>query len=178
MFLNKTFHFAGKKSIIDHIYRVQSAKIHNNIRIGNRDWVGYGTNGCATYFDSVAFPMPAIRFRENTNDLMALREKEKGDWRKLNLEERKILYRASFCQTFAEIQAPTGDWKYITGGTLMGLACSLFIFTLIKLFCGPPLPESFSEENRAKNLRQIIDFEYGVANGIASKWDYEKNDWK
>ena len=43
--------------------------------------------------------------------LQALREKEKGDWKKLTLEEKKTLYRASFCQTFAEMEAGDGDWK-------------------------------------------------------------------
>lgn len=45
----------------------------------------------------------------------ALREKERCDWRMLCCEEKKALYRASFCQTFAEFQAPTGQWKFIFG---------------------------------------------------------------
>ena len=34
-------------------------------------------------------PFPAIRFGKNTPEIMALREKEKGDWHNLTLEEKK-----------------------------------------------------------------------------------------
>lgn len=62
-----------------------------------------------------------------------LKEKEKGDWRKLTLDEKKALYRASFCQTFSEVQAPTGEWKYVTGWTLMGISAGIILFMIIKL---------------------------------------------
>lgn len=39
-------------------------------KIGNRDVVGYGWNGQPVYQDRVDFPMPAIRFKENTPDVM------------------------------------------------------------------------------------------------------------
>jgi len=57
--------------------------------LGNRDIVGFGVNGAPTYEDLPEFPCPAVRFRENTSEIMALREKEKGDWHKLTLEEKK-----------------------------------------------------------------------------------------
>jgi cytochrome c oxidase subunit 4 len=56
---------------------------------GNRDIVGYGWNGIPTYIDRPEFPCPAVRFRENTPEVLALREKEKGDWNKLTVEEKK-----------------------------------------------------------------------------------------
>ena len=43
------------------------------------------------------------RFREDTPEILKLREKEKGDWKKLTIAEKKVLYRASFCQTIAEV---------------------------------------------------------------------------
>lgn len=39
-------------------------------KIGNRDVVGYGWNGEPCYQDRVDYPMPAIRFRENTSDVL------------------------------------------------------------------------------------------------------------
>jgi len=57
--------------------------------LGNRDIVGYGVNGAPIYEDLPEFPCPAVRFRENSSEIMALREKEKGDWHKLTLEEKK-----------------------------------------------------------------------------------------
>ena len=56
---------------------------------GNRDIVGYGVNGAPIYADLPEFPCPAVRFRENSSAIMALREKEKGDWHNLTLDEKK-----------------------------------------------------------------------------------------
>merc|ERR1712107_191103 len=76
---------------------------------------GYGANGEVTYIDSVMAPFPAIRFKEDKGEIAALRTKEQGDWKKLTVEEKKALYRASFCQTLAEVEAPTGEGKSILG---------------------------------------------------------------
>lgn len=55
----------------------------------------------------------------------ALKEKEKGDWKRLSIEEKKALYRASFCQTFSEFKAPTGEWKMAIGGVLIAVSLAL-----------------------------------------------------
>ncbi|CAK1543334.1 unnamed protein product [Leptosia nina] len=112
-------------------------------KIGNREWVGYGYNGQPNYVDRPDYPLPAVRFRVETPDVKALREKEKGDWHKLTVEEKKALYRASFCQTFAEFQAPTGQWKGALGWSLVMASLSLWIYMGVKLFVYSPLPDSF-----------------------------------
>ena len=56
---------------------------------GDRDIVGSGPGGDPFYVDQEDFPCPAIRFGKNTPEIMALREKEKGDWKSLTLEEKK-----------------------------------------------------------------------------------------
>lgn len=33
------------------------------------------------------------RFREDTPEILKVKEKEKGDWKKLSVEEKKLLYR-------------------------------------------------------------------------------------
>merc|ERR1712071_376183 len=67
------------------------------VSIGNREVVGFGMNGQPNYIDRVDFPMPAIRYKEVTADIQVLKTKEMGDWSKLSVEEKKALYRASFC---------------------------------------------------------------------------------
>ncbi|CAH2251958.1 jg13830 [Pararge aegeria aegeria] len=111
-------------------------------KVGNREWVGYGFNGQPNYMDRPDYPLPAVRFRPDTPDIKILREKEKGDWRKLTVEEKKALYRASFCQTFAEFQAPTGQWKGVIGWALVIASMSLWAYMGMKLFVYSPLPES------------------------------------
>lgn len=103
-------------------------------KIGNREVVGYGWNGEPTYQDRVDYPMPSVRFQENTPQVLALREKEKGDWKNLTIEEKKALYRASFCQTFSEFKYPTGEWKYVAGWAMVGISVAIGITLWMKAF--------------------------------------------
>lgn len=103
-------------------------------KVGNREIVGYGWNGEPMYQDRVDYPMPSVRFQETTPQLLALREKEKGDWKTLTTEEKKALYRASFCQTFAEFKHPTGEWKYIVGWSMVGISIAIMVTLWMKAF--------------------------------------------
>ncbi|CAL7944786.1 unnamed protein product [Xylocopa violacea] len=138
-------------------------------RIGNRDIVGHGYNGEETYLDRHDFPMPAIRFKPNTPDIMALREKEKGDWKKLTIDEKKMLYRASYRQTFSEFQAPTGEWKGHFGMALVGVAFSIWVYMFFRTFAYPALPESFNEENRLAQLERMQLLQVNPITGISAK---------
>jgi len=146
--------------------------------IGSREVVGYGTNGSYNYIDRVEMPFPAIRFREDTPEIKVLREKEKGDWRNLTIEEKKTLYRASFWRTLAEVEAPTGEWKFTISVVLLVISISFWIEIFFKVFIAPPLPESFSLENRKRQLRLMLDYKIDPVQGISSKWDYERDCWK
>lgn len=165
-------------SSLRQVQKLQKACIHGRSRIGNREVVGFGYNGQCSYQDRIDFPMPAIRFKESTPDIVALREKEKGDWRKLTLEEKKALYRASFCMTFSEISAPTGEWKSILGIACLFISLGLWIVLLEKFFVYKDLPSSFSEESKKAQLKRMIDLRVNPIEGISSKYDYEKGEWK
>merc|ERR1712193_346527 len=120
------------------------------VDIGKREVVGYGGNGEATYIDSVMAPFPAIRFKEDVGDIAKLREKEKGDWKKLTTEEKKALYRASFCQTLSEVEAPTGEWKSILGLTLIGISIGIWGYLWTKTFVYGELPDTITNEEKKK----------------------------
>lgn len=62
---------------------------HGRAKIGDREVVGFGINGEYSYTDRIDFPAPAIRFKEIKGDLVQLKEKEKGDWKKLSIDEKK-----------------------------------------------------------------------------------------
>ncbi|XP_014101397.1 cytochrome c oxidase subunit 4 isoform 1, mitochondrial [Bactrocera oleae] len=154
------------------------ASVHTLDKIGNREIVGFGWNGTACYADRTDYPMPAIRFREPTNEIKALREKEKQDWKKLSPEEIKVLYRASFCQTFAEIQAPTGEWKQHLGISFIFIGLAIWIAVLMNLFVYDELPVTFDDEHKKAQLKRMIDLEVNPVTGLTSKWDYENKKWK
>jgi hypothetical protein len=58
-------------------------------RIGNREIVGYGLKGKPEYFDMVMFPCPSIRWEADTPEIVQLKNKEKGDWKQLSVEDKK-----------------------------------------------------------------------------------------
>ena len=103
-------------------------------KIGKREVVGYGGNGEESYYDCPMAPFPAIRFKEDTGEIVKLREKEKGDWKKMTVEEKKALYRASFCQTLSECTAPTGEWKMIIGIVATIIGIGLWGFFWMKIY--------------------------------------------
>lgn len=148
------------------------------LRIGKREVVGFGFNGGLNYVDREDFPMPAIRFKESNNEIVVLREKEKGDWKKLTIEEKKALYRASFCQTFAEMNAPNGEWKILIAGVLMCISGAAWLYMGMKAFILPPVPSTFTPESQQIALRNMIELQVNPIDGLASKYDYEKGQWK
>jgi cytochrome c oxidase subunit 4 len=156
----------------------QVAGVHGRSKIGSREVVGFGVNGEANYNDRIMSPFPAIRFKEDTPDIKALREKERGDWKKLSIEDKKALYRASFCQTFAEMRAPTGRWKSTIGCAIGFIALSWWMYVWAKVYVYPPVPKTLSLENRQAQLRRMIDLRVDQVDGLSSKWDYENNRWK
>lgn len=176
-------------------------------KIGSREIVGFGFSGMPAYADRYDYPLPAIRWREDTPEIKVLREKEKSDWHKLTKQEKKVLYRASFCQTFAEFQAPTGEWKLAVAAGLFVIGLSLWFsiwlrlygmfefigsarrktlakslinlrVSIISLSVYPPYPESLSEESRKAQLKRMLDMRVNAVDGLSSKWDYENKRWK
>ncbi|KAI8034528.1 cytochrome c oxidase subunit 4 isoform 1, mitochondrial [Drosophila gunungcola] len=148
------------------------------LMVGEREVVGYGINGRPIYFDSQDCPFPAIRYREVTPELCAIREKELGDWKKLSLDDKKRLYRHSFCQTFVEFQHFTPEWKICLGVALWLVALGLSISMVLKTKMYGQLPDTFDEDRRSAQLRRMIQLQMNPITGISSKWCYEENKWK
>ncbi|XP_045455956.1 cytochrome c oxidase subunit 4 isoform 1, mitochondrial-like [Melitaea cinxia] len=164
---------------ISFIPRLQTIRtVYGFSRIGCRDIVGHGINGSANYKDDALFPFPAVRFKENTREVCALREKERGDWRMLCCEEKKALYRASFCQTFAEFKAPTGQWKFIMGWVFIVVSFGFWASMFCHYYVFEPLPSSFSKSSQKAQLRRMLELHVNPIDGISSKWDYDNDKWK
>jgi len=149
------------------------------VDIGKREVVGFGGNGEVTYVDSVMAPFPAIRFKEDVGEIAALREKEKGDWKKLTREEKKVLYRASFCQTLAEVEAPTGEWKSVVGITLVIVSLGIWGYLWMKTYVYNILPDTITNEEKQKaQIDRQIAIRVNPIEGLTSNYDYEKGQWK
>lgn len=146
--------------------------------IGNREVVGFGINGQASYIDRCDFPCPAIRFKEDTPEILQLREKEKGDWKSLSLADKKALYRASFGQTFSEINAPTGDWKVIVATILFTFSATGWLLMYVKKYVLPPPVHTLTREWQEKSLQRMLDQGQGIVTGLSSRYDYENKRWK
>jgi len=149
------------------------------VDIGKREVVGFGYNGEESYIDDVMFPFPAIRFKEDTAEISMLREKEKGDWKKLTLEEKKQLYRSSFCQTFVETSAHSHEYRGEMGQVLFFVGVGLWFYIWLVKLVYDDLPESITDEERVKaQIKRMIDNRVNPVEGFTSGYDYEKNDWK
>jgi len=147
-------------------------------KMGNRDIVGFGVNGLPIYFDRIGVPFPSIRFKTNSADVLQLREKEKGDWRKLSLEEKKALYRASFRMTLTEVSAPDGEWKLVLGATAAVLGACALMFWAMKYYLSPPLPMTCTPEWREESFKRSINMRQNPISGYPAQYDYENNKWK
>merc|ERR1712012_406139 len=158
----------------------EAVKTPVKVDIGNREIVGFGINGEPNYADSVMYPFPAIRFREDDAAISKLREKEKGDWKKMTVEEKKQLYRASFCQTLVEVKAPTGDCKGIMGLSMAIIAMGMWAYVWMAKYVYGPLPSSMTDpEHQKGQIQMMINMGVGRADGgFASHYDYENNRWK
>lgn len=147
--------------------------------IGNREIVGPSWTARDQYYDHIESPLPPITFREATAEVLALREKEKGDWKNMTIEEKKTLYRHNFCQTVAEMEAPRYEGRRIFGEFLKYCMIPLSIYAIIRVTLFPPLPETLSDQGKKNLVRFYIDSRAEPQEGgVSSYWDYEKNQWK
>lgn len=147
--------------------------------IGNREIVGPSWTVRDQYYDRVEHPLPPITFREPTAEVLAIREKEKGDWKNLTIEEKKTLYRHNFCQTFEEMEAPRYEGRRIFGKVLQLFMLPLCFYAIVKQTLFPPMPDTMSDQGKKNVVRFYIDARVEPQpGGISSYWDYEKNEWK
>ncbi|KAK3085503.1 hypothetical protein FSP39_004296 [Pinctada imbricata] len=147
------------------------------LKFGSRERLTYGMLGEPHYNDVMEFPCSAIRFREDTPEVLMLREKEKGDWKNLTIPEIKTLYRANFCQTYAEMTAPTGEWKGLTADILFWMAITLLYTVWMDQTENQPLNTETVEWRQAMIEHYIIRRRNPIS-GISSWFDYETGKFK
>ena len=144
-----------------------------------REWIGPGHNGDLTYADRMDHWWPALRFQRETPEIKKLREKEKGDWKSLSIDDKKKLYRFNFCQTLAEVEAH--EYLYWKAGWI-----PFFIVGVVTIL-GEWYNERFLEDDCCRTFsnewaeafmeRQLVLMSEPVT-GWSSNWDYENGKWR
>ncbi|XP_058500254.1 cytochrome c oxidase subunit 4 isoform 2, mitochondrial [Solea solea] len=131
------------------------------------------------YWDSTNVPLPDRRYKVTlSSEDERLKQKEKGPWDQLSKEEKLALYRLSFSQTFSEMNQPSAEWKTVVGAMFIFLGLTGLIVWWQKVHVFPKPPRTFDDEWQAKQLQRMLDMRMNPIEGISSKWDYEKGQWK
>merc|ERR1719511_334316 len=93
---------------------------------------------------------------------------------KLTVEEKKALYHASFCQTLAEVEAPTGEGKSILGCVLVAVSIGIWGYFWMKSVVYGALPDTItSDEKQKAQIDRMIAIRANPVEGISSNYDYE-----
>ncbi|KAM0328469.1 hypothetical protein ACHAQA_004876 [Verticillium albo-atrum] len=82
---------------------------------------------------------------------MALRDRMKGPWQELTLQEKKAAYWIAFGPHGPRTADPAGEGSRVFFGTLAAVGASLAIFGTIRLFAKPPPPTMTKEWQEASN---------------------------
>ncbi|XP_034028020.1 cytochrome c oxidase subunit 4 isoform 2, mitochondrial [Thalassophryne amazonica] len=131
------------------------------------------------YLDRRDIPLPDVPYKNILTEAeRGLKEKEKGPWSQLTKEEKITLYRMKFCQTYFEMNEEKSDWKSVTGLVLLGLGLTGLLVLWQSVYVYPPHPKTFDPEWKAAELKRMLDMRMNPVQGLASKWDYEKGQWK
>ncbi|XP_078274821.1 cytochrome c oxidase subunit 4 isoform 1, mitochondrial-like [Rhinoraja longicauda] len=131
------------------------------------------------YCDRKDTPLPDIPyFRELNAEQTALKEKEKSSWTNLTNEEKVALYRVAFHQSYMEMSRKSNEWKTVLGGMFIFIGFTGLIVWWQTANVYPSQPHTFNEEWQRKQIKRMLDMRMNPVEGIASKWDYEKNEWK
>ncbi|XP_068118332.1 cytochrome c oxidase subunit 4 isoform 2, mitochondrial [Hyperolius riggenbachi] len=131
------------------------------------------------YFDLRHVPMADIPFQDDLSSAeQALKKKEEGPWKLLTHEEMIALYHLKFDKTFAEMNRPTKEWRTVFGAAFFAFGITGLLVLWQRLYVSPALPHTLEEDWKAMQLKRMLDMRVGPVQGLSSKWDYEKNEWK
>ncbi|OHE96145.1 cytochrome c oxidase polypeptide 5 [Colletotrichum orchidophilum] len=83
--------------------------------------------------------------QEQADLWMALRDRMKGPWAELTLQEKKAAYWIAFGPHGPRSGTPAGETSRVFWGVIAAVAASLAIFSTVRLFAGPA-PDTMTKE--------------------------------
>ncbi|XP_007932715.1 cytochrome c oxidase subunit 4 isoform 2, mitochondrial [Orycteropus afer afer] len=130
-----------------------------------------------SYHAQRSYPMPDEPFcTELSAEQRALKEKEKGSWTQLTHEEKVALYRLQFHETFAEMNRRSNEWKTVMGGVFFFFGFTALLIWWQRVYGEWPI--TLRDEWKAQQLQRILDMKGNPVQGLAARWDYDKEEWK
>ncbi|KAM9344044.1 cytochrome c oxidase subunit 4 isoform 2, mitochondrial [Pholidichthys leucotaenia] len=131
------------------------------------------------YCDRVDTPLPDKPYKDVLTEAeKSLKQKEKGPWGQLSKEEKIALYRLMFCQTYPEMKRRTDEWKTVFGGIFFFIGFVGLVVWWQRIYVYPPRPKTFEDEYMAQQVKRMLDMRVNPIEGLSSKWDYDKGQWK
>nr|O46582.2 RecName: Full=Cytochrome c oxidase subunit 4 isoform 1, mitochondrial; AltName: Full=Cytochrome c oxidase polypeptide IV; AltName: Full=Cytochrome c oxidase subunit IV isoform 1; Short=COX IV-1 [Saimiri sciureus] len=112
-----------------------------------------------SYVDRRDYPLPDVaHVRHLSASQKALKEKEKASWSSLSMDEKVE--------------------KTVVGAAMFFIGFTAILVILEKRYVYGPLPHTFDKEWVAMQTKRMLDLKMNPIDGLASKWDYEKKEWK
>uniref|UniRef100_A0A146ZCL9 Cytochrome c oxidase subunit 4 n=1 Tax=Fundulus heteroclitus TaxID=8078 RepID=A0A146ZCL9_FUNHE len=176
--ISRQMHSSITTADIEKEYREQTL---NYPFIGPREIVCKTSRATVTYVDDVLEPCPDVRYGVDTPEMRKLQEKERNEhWSALTREEKRKLYRHSFRQTLAELNAPIYETADIFGKAMILISIGIILCGTVRktAVIGYSNAPPRDEEMQKKYLIRTIQQGQNKITGIASKWDYERGTWK
>lgn len=168
MLATRVFSLVGKRAISTSV----CVRAHESV-VKSEDF------SLPAYVDRRDYPLPDVAHVKHLSaSQKALKEKEKASWSSLSMDEKVELYRIKFKESFAEMNRGSNEWKTVVGTALFFIGFAALVVMWEKLYVYGPLPQTFDKEWVAMQTKRMLDMKVNPIQGLASKWDYEKNEWK
>ncbi|KID80559.1 Cytochrome c oxidase subunit 5 [Metarhizium brunneum] len=106
--------------------------------------------------------------QEQADLWMALRDRMKGNWNELTLQEKKAAYWIAFGPHGPRAVDPPGTNARVAWGIAVGLAASFAIFAAIRSFAKPE-PHTMSKEYQEASNELLIQQKADPLTGITSE---------
>lgn len=109
-----------------------------------------------------------LPLQEQADLWMALRDRMKGSWKELTIQEKKAAYWIAFGPHGPRSLPPPGEGKRVALYTAIGVGASLLLFAGMRLFAGPA-PHTMNREWQEAANERLLEQKADPFTGISSE---------